>query len=241
MIRTVFFYSAFVFSTLVSTIPLLLWHFWGLTGSEERQRAVAHKTSLLWARFLVWASGTKVEIVGQENVPKEGPVLFVSNHQSNFDIPVLLGCIDKPKGFLAKVELSKIPVINSWMHKMKCVFIDRQDIRQSLKAINECVEVLKSGQSVVIFPEGTRSKGPEMGIFKKGSLRPVEKTDVPVIPITIMGTYKIMEANNSKIRPARVRVLISEALYLDRDCSKKKGDIDHIIRKRIEDNLTLLQ
>jgi len=148
-------------------------------------------------------------------VPKEGAVVFVGNHQSNFDIAVLLGCINKSKGFLAKKELSIIPIIRSWMKKIECVFIDRGNLRQSVKAIQKCIDVLKNGQSMVVFPEGTRSRGPLMGAFKKGSLRIVEKSGVPVIPVTVNGTYRIMEANNRRIKPASVTVNIAPPIYYE--------------------------
>ncbi|MGE5677907.1 MAG: lysophospholipid acyltransferase family protein, partial [Pseudomonadota bacterium] len=124
----------------------------------------------------------------------------------------LLGCIDIPKAFVAKVEMLKMPMIRSWMKHMNCVFLDRKDIRQSLQVMNAATEYLKKGYSMVIFPEGTRSKGRAMGEFKAGSLRIAVKAGVPIIPVTINGSYKLMEANGFFIKPAEISVVISKPI-----------------------------
>lgn len=237
MIRTVWFYISLVFSLIVTGLIIPFWHILGLFGLSIVQRKLSHYTSYYWARFLIAMAGIKVRVSGLENVPCDGPVLFISNHQSNFDIPVLLGSINKSKGFLAKIELTKFPVIHSWMKKMDCVFIDRSDRRQSLKAIHKCIEVIKSGQSMVIFPEGTRSRGPDMGQFKKGSLRVAEKVQIPVIPVVINGTYKLMEANNNKIKPEDVEIKLLRPVYYNKLSETEKAGLNDYIRVMIEDNM----
>ncbi len=178
---------------------------------KERDMLVASVASK-WARDLLKLAGARVKVTGAGNVPADRAVLFVSNHQGNFDIPILLGCIDKPKAFIAKIEILKLPLIRTWMKQMNCVFMDRQDMRQSLKVMNEATEYLKQGYSMVIFPEGTRSKGEAMGEFKAGSLRLAIKAGVPIVPVTIKGSYKLMEENGFAIKPAEVEVVISEPI-----------------------------
>lgn len=165
-----------------------------------------------WAKSLLKFAGAKVTVTGAENIPSGRTVLFVSNHQGNFDIPILLGCIDKPKAFIAKVEMLKMPIIRTWMKHMNCVFLNRDDMRQSLRVMNEATEYLKKGYSMVVFPEGTRSKGDTMGEFKAGGLRMAIKANVPVVPITIKGSYKLMEQNGFIIKPAEVEIVISEPI-----------------------------
>lgn len=237
MVRTVWFFMSLVFSLIVTGLIIPFWHFLGLLGLSDVQKKLSHYTSYFWARFLIAMAGMKVRVSGLENVPPDKAVLFVSNHQSNFDIPVLLGYINKSKGFLAKIELTKLPVIHSWMKKMGCVFINRSDRRQSLKAIHQCIEVIKSGQSMVIFPEGTRSRGPVMRAFKKGSLRVAEKVRVPIIPIVINGTYKLMEANNNKIKSSDVEIKILRPVYYDQLPAAEKGKLNDYIREMIIKNL----
>ena len=178
---------------------------------EERDRLVDSVASK-WARDLLKLAGARVKVMGAENVPKDRAVLFVSNHQGNFDIPILLGYINKQKAFIAKIEMLKLPMIRTWMKQMNCVFMDRQDMHQSLKVMNEAAEYLKQGYSMVIFPEGTRSKGDDMGEFKAGSLRIAIKANVPIVPVTIRGSYKLMEQNGFVIKPADVEIIISEPI-----------------------------
>ncbi len=239
MIRTVWFYTILVISVLATTVALPAWHILGWLGMKNSQHKCGHYVAYYWGKVVLFAAAVKVEINGLENVPAGGPVVFVGNHQSNFDIPILLGCVNKSKSFLAKAELAKIPIVHSWMEKMKCVFIDRGNMRQSIKAIQKCIEVLKEGQSMVIFPEGTRSKGPVMGEFKKGSLRVAEKSGVPVVPVAISGTYRIMEANSGRIRPAAVSVKFAPPIVYDNLSKGEQDNIHQIIRDIISQNLSV--
>ncbi len=187
---------------------------------KERDMLVNPKASK-WAKDLLKLAGAKVTVIGAENVPVDGAVLFVSNHQGSFDIPLLLGCIDKPKAFVAKIEMVKMPIISTWMKHLNCVFMDRNDLRQSLKVMNDATEYLKQGYSMVIFPEGTRSKGGPMGEFKAGSLRIAVKANVPIVPVTIKGSFKLMEQNGFLIKPAEIEIVISEAIET-RDLTKEQ-------------------
>src|SRR5699024_1808110 len=99
-----------------------------------------------------------------------------------------MGYLGVPHGFIAKVELTKFPIVSQWMKEMKCIFMDRSDRRQSLQSIKEGINILKNGHSMVIFPEGTRSKSDAMGEFKAGSMTLATKSGVPIVPITISGS-----------------------------------------------------
>ncbi len=183
-------------------------------GKAAAVEARTAATVRSWARDAIWFTGSKVIVQGAENVPVSTAVLYVANHQSYMDIPVLLGFVPGAKGFIAKVELAKIPLVSRWMVRMHSLFLDRQNLRKSLLTMREAVEVLKSGYSLVIFPEGTRSKSDQMGEFKRGSLSIAEKANVPVLPVAIMGSYKILEGNKGfRVRPAHVRVVIDKPLY----------------------------
>lgn len=185
---------------------------------------------------LVKRSGSTVQVLGTDKVP-QGPVLFVSNHQSNFDIPLMMGTINKPKSFISKMELENLPLISPWMKLGKCVFIDRDNARQSLKAINEGIEILKSGHSMVIFPEGTRSKGSEMLEFKRGSLRLATKAGVPIVPVTISGSYKMLEENGGKVRPAHVKITISDPIYTNNLTKEEENGLSDKVYGIIKNNL----
>ena len=137
----------------------------------------------------------------------------------------------------AKIELAKLPFINRWMEHLHCVFMDRSDVRQSLKVINQAADYLKQGYSMVIFPEGTRSKGDTLGEFKPGSLKLATKAGVPIVPITIQGSYKIMEQNKFQIKPAKVKITIHKPI-LTSDLSKEQAsDLPNVVRETIKQAL----
>jgi 1-acyl-sn-glycerol-3-phosphate acyltransferase len=197
----------------------------------ERDRRI-HQLPSRWSKTIMKITGSTVEVKGKEYLP-EGPVVFVCNHEGDFDIPVLLAFIDKPFGFISKVEVKKAPIISSWMEVMNCVFIDRKDRRSAVKSIRDGVEKLKSGHSIVIFPEGTRSKGGPIGEFKAGGLRLAKDAGVPIVPIAIKGTADIFEKNNRLVRPSYVQINICQAiephLFREKDMKDIAIDVRNII------------
>ncbi|MDR5658350.1 lysophospholipid acyltransferase family protein [Serpentinicella sp. ANB-PHB4] len=223
--RTIIFYIYLSLYLLYSTLFIPKAKRYIKRNQIEEKRLFTHKISQNWAKKLINITGSSIDITGIEHIPDEGPVLFVSNHQSNFDIPLLLGYLPKPIGFVAKIELKKIPIISTWMKYGDCVFIDRKDVRQSLRTINKASEILKSGHSMVIFPEGTRSKSNQLGTFKPGSLKLAEKAGVPIVPITIHNSHEVYESNNNKIKPTNIKITISKPIFAKRDNKNEKSTI----------------
>lgn len=160
-----------------------------------------------WAIAMLRFASVTTDVYGLENIPK-GPVLFAPNHQSNWDIMLAETYLDQC-GIVSKQEVGRIPIIKLWTDLLGVVFIDRSDPRQTVKALKDCEKQLLEGRNFIIFPEGTRSKGEELGEFKTGSLRIATKHGIPIIPVSIDGSYKIMEANHGKwIKPAHVIMTI---------------------------------
>lgn len=177
-------------------------------GDLDARDALVEPKVQKWARSLLRLAGVTVEIDGLENIP-QGPAVFVPNHQSYFDIPVLLAWLDKPHPLVSKQEVKKLPLIRQWMELLDCVFIDRDNARQSVAALGEAAKnMTQRGRSFIIFPEGTRSRGDEMGEFKNGGFRAALKAGVPVVPVVIDGSYRAMEANHMWIKPAHVKVRV---------------------------------
>lgn len=199
--------------------------------------ACAHAAARNWARKAITANGSVIQVTGIENIPLSGGVLFVSNHQSNFDIPILIGFLPRDKGFIAKAELLKIPVFRMWMKALGCVFINRKDARQSLVALNQAAEKLKAGHSLVIFPEGTRSSDGKLGRFKAGSLVLALHANVPVVPVTIKGSMHIMPKGSSLIKSARVEVIVSEPIMAGQMPGKDIHAVTEMVRDIIRQNL----
>ena len=237
MIRTVVWFVYF-WIYLVCLIPSLFKvKYFEKHNMIDKRDELVDKVVHKWAKSLVKLSGSTIKVMGEENIPKLGAVVFVANHQGSFDIPILLGFIKKPKSVIAKIEMKKMPMISTWMGYMKCVFMDRKDIRQSLKVINEAAEYLKQGYSTVVFPEGTRSKGNSMGEFKMGSFKLALKSGVPIVPVTIKGSYKIMELNGFIIRPAEVEIIISKPIQSLNISKKEAEELPDKVKTIIESNL----
>lgn len=206
-------------------------------GKRDEKDKIVNDTVSKWAKAIVRLSGSRVSVQGQENIPLDRAVVFVSNHQSNFDIPILLGCIDKPKAFIAKIELRKLPVISSWMDKMGCIFMDRSDARQSLKSISQGSDNVKNGYSMVIFPEGTRSEDGRLKEFKPGSLKLATKAQAPIVPVTIIGSKDIMLKGKLSVYPSDVRIIISKPIYTDEISKEDEKNLGDIVRGEILNNL----
>ena len=208
MIRTIFFYPYIIVSLLISFILTIKIKFLDNKGDIKKRNEYIHTVSSTWAKLIIKFAGAKVNIIGLENLPKDKTVLFVSNHQSNFDIPLLLSAIDVPKGFIGKKELENWPIISTWMKYINCIFMDRDNLRKSAASIVEGINLLKSGYSMVIFPEGTRSKGQPVAEFKGGSFKLATKSKCLIVPLTINGTYKLLEANHNLIKGADIELII---------------------------------
>jgi len=161
-----------------------------------------------WASALLKAAGVTCTVTGVENIPKDRAVLFVSNHQGNFDIPLSITRLGKTNPIVAKDSLEKLPFISTWMKLFDCLFIDRENARQSLKVFAEAGKLIENGRSIIIFPEGTRSKGAEAGEFKAGAFKIAFKSGAPIVPFAIDGSYKAMEANGFWIKPTHVNITI---------------------------------
>lgn len=199
-------------------------------SQQEADEYILKKTQDL-SKHILKKSKTITEVEGIENIPKE-PCVFISNHQAIFDGFMLIAFIDKLTGFIAKKEIKKIPLVSSWLSDINTIFIDRGDIKESLKAINEGVENIKKGYSMVIFPEGTRSLSSEMGEFKKGSFKLATKAKAPIVPITLDGTYNVLEVGN-QVRGNKIKMVIHKPIYLDTLSREEIRELPETVHKII--------
>ncbi|MFO7811079.1 MAG: lysophospholipid acyltransferase family protein [Candidatus Delongbacteria bacterium] len=172
-----------------------------------------------WGSKLLKWSDADVKVIGLENIPEE-PVVIAANHQAGFDIPLLFAKMTNHPSFIAKIELSKIPMFASWMRMIGCLFIDRSSPRKALESFKTAAELIKKGQTVIIFPEGTRR--PVIIPFKKGSFKLPIMAGVPVLPVTIVGTEK-MVGNIKAGRRSKVTLVIDKPVNIsDLDREKQK-------------------
>lgn len=184
-------------------------------GDVAAHDALTRRVVGRWARRLLKLAGARVTVAGLENLP-QGPAVYVSNHLGYFDIPVLLGYLgDDTKPLVAKKEIEKIPLIRDWMKELRCVFIDRDNPRAAVAALNEAADWVKGGYSMVVFPEGTRSKTGKTAEFKAGAFKIAQKNKVPVVPVCITGTDLLMERNRYWIHPAAVTLTVLPAIQTE--------------------------
>lgn len=196
---------------------LLIWpSYYRLKKLKEPFRTQeASKRAREWAKRLLKLAGCHLHVEGHEQIPTDQAVLFVSNHQGAFDIPILLSAIERPVGFIAKEELEALPFVGKWMHLMQCVFIKRGNPREAIKAITEGIKKLKSGHAMILFPEGTRSKDGLLLPFKPGSLKLATKSEVMVIPVVIKGSIDLMKKDSLWIQAGHVTVTFLEGIPFD--------------------------
>ncbi|HAN44714.1 MAG TPA: 1-acyl-sn-glycerol-3-phosphate acyltransferase [Ruminococcaceae bacterium] len=204
--RTVIWFFYFWISLLFLLPKMLLAEKYYKLGEFGKRDEIINKYVVMWANALLKLAGVKLNVSGKENIP-DGAVLFASNHQGNFDIPILISALGA-KSFISKTEVQKLPLIRIWMKHMNCIFIQRDNPRQSIAALVAAAQVIKNGYSVVIFPEGTRSRGENIGEFKGGAFKIAQKAECRIVPVAISGSYRIMESNKMLIKPAEIYVNI---------------------------------
>lgn len=212
------------------------------SGDQEGERAYIAAITENWGFEALDKLGFHLEIEGVENIP-EGPCVFIANHQSLLDIVSLFAANSGHQlGFIAKEEFEKTPLISTWVKATRGLFIKRGDARESLKSIQEGAELLKQGFSLVIFPEGTRSRGPEMGSFKPGSFKLATKAKVPVVPVAIDGTYHVYEEFDRFVKGQSGRLSFLPALPTDgvprSELAEMPAKVENMIREKLaEDRL----
>ena len=175
---------------------------------------------MLIFRVLLFFAGTKVTVIGRENIPDDRPVLYTSNHRGFFDIVAGYPQVKGLCGFVGKKELGKVPVLRIWMRLLHCHLLDRQDTRAAMQTIMDSTEEIKNGVSMWICPEGTRGHGDSILEFKAGSFRMAERSGCPVIPVAITHTDDILENHFPWIHATHVTIEFSapiETAELDRN------------------------
>ena len=210
-------------------------------GEDEAERKYIRQACDKWSETLIKSFGMDVHVEGKENLPKEGPVVFISNHQGYADIIVLLNALDTIQfGFVAKDDLMKLPLFGKWILRIRSVSMHRDETKEAVKAILEGIKYIKRGFSLLIFPEGTRSKGPEMADFKKGAFKLATKPKVPIIPVTVHGSYKSFE-ETGVFKGSRVDVVIHPAVETKDLGKQDEGALVRQVQETIHETLLRLQ
>lgn len=189
-------------------------------------------------RLMLKMTGARIQVIGEENVPKDRAVLYVGNHKSYFDILLTYSRVPRLTGYVAKKEMESLPILSIWMKRLHCLFLDRKDIKQGLKTILTGIDLIKNGISVCIFPEGTRNKSNDRLLpFKEGSLKMAEKTGCPIIPFAITNSSKLFEDHMPFVRPCDIIIEYGKPIYPAELPKEEKKFLGAYCRKQIEDML----
>lgn len=240
MIRTIFWFAGMIIS-LIFLAPLSIYYKHKIKHNPgDPIYSGVEKIVQRWGRLMLSFGGVKVEVVGMENIPDE-TALFVGNHQGNFDIPIILCKLGPLKSIVAKKETADIPGIKQWMTHFDCIFMDRENPRQSLQSLNRAQELLEQGRSVIIFPEGTRSKGPAMIEFKPGALRCALKAKTLIVPFVLDGSWRAMEEQKFIMKPTKVKLHILPPISTAEMEKTQTRTISQEVQQLIQNELDLIR
>ncbi len=211
---------------LILGIPVLCVEW--IIGKYNQAADISQLRMVQWAfRVILFLCGTKVTVIGEERVPRDQAVLYIGNHKSYFDTIITYARCPRLTGYIAKSNMEKVPLLSTWMKRLHCLFINREEVREALKTILAGIDNIRNGISVCIFPEGTRNQTDALMLpFKEGSFKIAEKTGCAIIPMAITNSAQILENHFPKIKAAHVILEYGEPVYpkeLDKETRKKLG------------------
>lgn len=190
-------------------------------GNTDRR---FHRLSRKWAHHILRIAGVELIVEGTGNIPDNGHCVYVCNHASLFDIPVLMAGIDDDIRIMYKRELRRIPIFGWILASSPFIPIDRDNARNAMEGIERALDGIRQGSSVIVFAEGTRSADGKIGPFKRGAFLLAARAQKPILPVAIIGSNAILPSRTSQIRPGTVRVVISPAIQTgttDRNLEKE--------------------
>ena len=226
MIRTAYIFLWVVLATAVLGIIAICISFFTRIGNP------IHVIARIWAKSILVVSRIKVDVTGLENIDPFKSYIYMPNHQSNFDIPVLLAYLPVQFRWLAKSELFKIPIFGRAMRGAGYIGIDRFNQKSAFETIDNAARKIKdSGISIMIFPEGTRSIDGNLRPFKKGGFIMAVDAQVPVVPVILHGTRAILPKGSLRVNPGVVRMKIEKPV----DTSRYTRDTKDALMERIRD------
>ncbi len=231
MLRAYLFLAVFIPITCLLALSAI---FFTLFDSSGR---LYHAHARCWGRFALWMAGVKLEVTGREKVPTEGPVIFMSNHQGNFDILSLFIAIPRQFAWIAKEELFSIPVFGHSMARAGYIPLDRSDGRRAMKSIESAAAMIRNGRSVVIFPEGTRTRDGNLLPFKRGGFLLAAKAGVPIVPLTINGSALVNPCKRLELYPGTITIRFAEPIQPAEGGGSRRDALMEQVKTAIEAGL----
>lgn len=235
----------YVFLFLILGLPVLGIE-WIISKFNKAHADMVQLRIVQWGlKCVAFISGVRLTVIGEENVPKDEPVLYIGNHRSFFDVVVTYARCPGLTGYIAKDGVNKVPIFRIWMKRLHCIFLKRDDMKEGLKVILKAIEYVKSGISICIFPEGTRNKDKDNPTsllpFKEGSFKIASKTGCKIVPMALIGTADILENHFPWIHSTDIKLIYGEPIdvsALDKDQQKHVGAYcQTVVEELIRSNL----
>ena len=179
----------------------------------DPSRALSQRAARLWGQALVFLGGVSVKVEGMEHLTPGQTYVYAANHRSNFDIYVLIAVLPGKFLWVAKKSLFLIPLFGQALRRMGYIPVDRSNLQQAIRSLDRAVALVKTGHSMIIFPEGTRGTSPELLPFKKGVFVMALKAGQPVVPVAISGTRFIQPRGTLRVKPGPVKMVIAPPLH----------------------------
>lgn len=218
---------ALLLTLLVSLITLLN------TLALGRDADSVQHLAAWWANSICWFCGVEVDVTGTGQLDTQKPYIFAANHQSQFDIFVLQGFLGVNFRWLAKKELFTVPIWGTAMRRAGYIPIDRSHGRQAIKSLDEAAKKIGAGTSVIIFPEGTRSKDGKLHDFKAGAMILAIKSGVPIVPVAIIGTYAILPKGKLLMNPGKVQIRVGQPIETRNYTTRDKHQLAKLLQDEV--------
>ncbi len=196
---------------------------------------MAYGYNRLTAWWLFLAAGAKFDVEGIDNLYQDTNVLYVSNHRSMLDIPLVMKYVKEPMIFIGKDSIKKWPFIGWWLAAMDGLFLNRTSPKEGLKTILHAIDRIKQGESCIIYPEGTRSRTKEMLPFKPGSFKLATKPNIPIVPMAVLGTADVFENNKVNLKSETVYLKVGKPIILDQLDPEDKKNISKYVQNIIQE------
>ncbi len=197
-------------------------------------RKLGHRCGQLYGNFLIRLSLSRVVLQGAENIPHNcSNVLYIANHTSYLDIPLLVGFVDGRMQFVARDSLYRVPFLRTWLRALECFEVSRKMTAQELASFDKIAETLAAGAVVVIFPEGTRSENGQIGEFRTSAFRPARKAKSLIVPIEVSGTRNILPRKGIWITPSKVCITVHKPIAFDEFSQKTPAELASSLRNML--------
>ena len=220
----------------VHTIFFCIWGFF-VSLFDKNGKRVHFYAAVPWSKIILRVCGVKIKVVGLENVKNHVPYIYMTNHQSYFDIFALLAFVPSDFKFIMKQELMKIPILGFTMRKAGYISIDREDPRRAVRSLNEAARRIKNGTSVVIFPEGTRSPDGVLQSFRPGGFHLALKSGCEIVPVAISGSFRIVPKGSLKINKGCFGLSLGKPISVSPYSKKDMGLLMNRVREAMLDQM----